>query len=248
MEDSGIARRQDGVYCTQCPLARVCLPGDLDPRYLARVESAVLRQRTLATGQYLFRLGDPFSSLIAIRRGYIKSNVFDAQGSEHVLNFYMSGEIVGWDAIYMARHVSNAIALTPATVCYLSFTEILRLAQETPQLALRAFQMTGRIALYTGWLTGDHNAVVRVVAFLISLSSRLEALGGAAEELDLVMSREDIANHLRLSPETVSRILTQLQTDGLIAVNRRKVTLLDRARLRGMVPVTPVGFQPGSPG
>jgi CRP/FNR family transcriptional regulator len=61
------------------------------------------------------------------------------------------------------------------------------------------------------------------------------------------MSREDIANHLRLAPETVSRILTQMQNDGLIAVSRRMVTLVSRDRLRAMLmPAMPDGLAPAA--
>jgi len=228
--------------CSQCPVARVCLPASIEPAQVPLIEGMVSRQRYLEPGQYLFRVGEEFTSLFAVRSGCLKSTVLDPDGSEHILNFHLPGEVLGFAAIYQERHAGNAIALSPAIVCYLSFREVLRLAQSFPQLILGLLRIASRSALYTGRLTGDHNAVVRVAAFLLSLSGRLRAQGRSAAEFELIMSREDIANHLRLAPETVSRVLTQLRTERVIAVSRRSVQLLDEERLQCLAgPMLPYG-------
>lgn len=230
--------------CGQCPVARVCLPADVPADSLSRIQSIISQQQCLDTGQHLFRVGDEFSSLFAIRSGCLKSTVFDPEGREHILNFHLPGEVVGFAAIYQMRHVGNAVALAPSVVCHLPFAEILRAAQEFPQLVLRLLRIASRSALYTGWLTGDHSAVVRVAAFLLSLSGRLKAQGQSGSQFELIMSREDIANHLRLAPETVSRILTQLRTERVISATRRSVRLLDEARLHELAgPMMPYGWK-----
>jgi CRP/FNR family transcriptional regulator len=232
----------EGVACSQCPVARVCLPADIPPDQRVRLEAMVVRQRTLEAGQYLFRVGEPFTCLFAVRSGSLKSTVFDPDGREHILNFHLPGEVLGFAAIYQQRHAGNAVALTASNVCYLSFSEILRLAQEFPQLVLALLRIASRSSLYTGRLTGDHNATVRVAAFLLSVSGRLRAQGQCATEFELIMSREDIANHLRLAPETVSRVFTQLRTERVIGVNRRLVRLLDETRLQALAgPMMPYG-------
>jgi CRP/FNR family transcriptional regulator len=209
-----------------------------------RIEGMVSRQRSLQPGQYLFRVGEEFSSLFAVRSGCLKTTVLDPDGGEHILNFHLAGEVLGFAAIYQQRYAGNAIALSPATVCYLSFSEILRLAQAFPGLVLGLLRIASRSALYTGTLTGDHNALVRVSAFLLSLSGRLKARGQSATEFELIMSREDIANHLRLAPETVSRVLTQLRAERVIAVRRRSVRLLDEDRLQNLAgPMLPYGWK-----
>ena len=138
--------------------------------------------------------------------------------------------------------MTRAVAITPSTVCYLDFGEILRLAQEFPQLVLGLLRIASRSSLYTGRLTGDHYATERVAAFLLSVSGRLRAQGQCATEFELIMSREDIANHLRLAPETVSRVFTQLRTERVIGVSRRSVRLLDEKRLHDLAgPMMPYG-------
>ncbi len=230
------------VPCSRCPVARVCLPANVEPTQVPLIEGMVSRQQYLEPGQYLFHVGDDFSSLFAVRSGCLKSTVLDPDGSEHILNFHLPGEVLGFAAIYQERHAGNALALSSSTVCHLPFREVVRLAQSFPSLILGLLRIASRSALYTGRLTGDHNAVVRVAAFLLSVSGRLRAQGHSATEFELIMSREDIANHLRLAPETVSRVLTQFRTDCVITVSRRSVRLLDEKRLQCLAgPMLPYG-------
>jgi len=230
------------VPCSRCPVARVCLPANIPAGQVGLIEGMVSRQRSLQPGQYLFHVGEQFSSLFAVRTGCLKTTVLDPDGGEHILNFHLPGEVLGFAAIYHERHAGNAIVLSPAIVCYLSFSEILRLAQTFPELVLGLLRIASRSALYTGRLTGDHNAVVRVAAFLLSLSGRLRAQGQSSTEFELPMSREDIANHLRLAPETVSRVLTQLRAERTITASRRSVRLLDEDRLQSLAgPMLPYG-------
>lgn len=230
------------VPCSRCPVAALCLPSSVPAEHVADVQGMVARQRTLRAGQALYRAGEPFSYLYAVRSGCLKTTVLDPDGGEHILNFHLAGEVLGFAAIYQERQSGNAFAVGTANVCFLSFTEILRLAQRFPALMLGLLRIASRSALYTGRLTGDHNATVRVAAFLLSLSGRLRAQGKPATSFDLAMSREDIANHLRLAPETVSRVLTQVGADRIIEVSRRSVRILDPARLQALAgPMLPYG-------
>lgn len=233
----------DGILpCSRCQVAARCLPGSVPEGQIVQVESMVTQQRVLRAGAVLFRAGEEFSSLFAVRSGCLKSTVIDVDGREHILNFHLPGEVLGFASIYQRRHAGNAIALTTSTVCYLSFSEVLRLSQQFPELILGLLRIASRSALYTGRLTGDHNAVVRVAAFLKSLSGRLRAQGRQSSEFSLVMSREDIANHLRLAPETVSRVLTQLRQQGVISARGKAVRLLDEERLQDLAgPMLPYG-------
>ena len=73
-----------------------------------------------------------------------------------------------------------------------------------------------------------------MAAFLIGLSRRLAARGFSADRFQLTMARTDIANYLRLAPETVSRVLKRFQDEGMLQVERRELELLDRSRLETM--------------
>ena len=75
----------------------------------------------------------------------------------------------------------------------------------------------------------------RVASFLLNLSQRFVARGYAAAEFNLRMTREDIGSYLGLKLETISRILSKLQTWGLIAVQQRNIRIVDVAGLKGVM-------------
>ena len=80
-------------------------------------------------------------------------------------------------------------------------------------------------------LMGRKSASVRVAAWLLSISKRLEMRGYDADKLTLSMSRRDLGNYLGLAIETVSRTLSKLQADGVIEVSGRHVEIVDRDSL-----------------
>jgi CRP/FNR family transcriptional regulator len=73
-----------------------------------------------------------------------------------------------------------------------------------------------------------------MAAFLVGLSRRLAARGFSPNRFQLTMARTDIANYLRLAPETVSRVLKRFQQDGLLGVDRREIELTGRETLEAL--------------
>ena len=214
-------------YCDRCAIAAFCAPEK--PGSSQHTVMGELRplHKTIDAGQTLFRLGDKFTALFGIRSGCFKSTVSDAGGREHIINFYLPGELIGFDAIYPATYRSDAIALCDSSVCALPFKDLLDLAATRPALQWRLFEIMSREAFYSATLAGNCTAAERLSAFLVGLSARFAALGLSAEEFVLPMSREDIASHLRLTPETISRLLREFQNDGLLGVDQRRVEIID---------------------
>ena len=97
---------------------------------------------------------------------------------------------------------------------------------QLPGVQQTLFRLLSRDIGTASLLAGDWSADERMAAFLMGLSRRLEARGFSARRFQLTMGRADIANYLRLAPETVSRVLKRFQDDGLIRVDRREVELL----------------------
>jgi CRP/FNR family transcriptional regulator len=84
-------------------------------------------------------------------------------------------------------------------------------------------------------LLGSMSAEQRLAAFLLRLSRRYQRLGFAADRFVLRMTREEIGNYLGLTLETVSRLFSRFQRDGLLSVKQREVELREVARLRELV-------------
>lgn len=213
--------------CGTCALLPHCLPAGLAPEPLRKFENIVQHFATLAPGEHLFRVGDSFHSLYVVRTGCLKTCAVDPNGREHVLNFHFVGEIIGIDAIFPERHFSDAIALVESSVCHLPYRAISQLAREIPELQLQILRALSRHVFSMTSISGDFTAEERLAAFLVMVGARHRLAGGAATELQLAMSRQDIANYLRLATETVSRILARFQKSVLLRANRLQITLLD---------------------
>ena len=220
--------------CAVCSLKELCLPRGLDGEDFALLDSLVERRGPFHESDHLFRVGDRFQALYAVRAGSYKSYTLDSEGREHVLGFHLPGELLGLDAIYPGRHLCNALALDTASVCVLPYEQLSDLAGHLTGLRSQILRLMSKDIADNATLAGDFTAEERLAAFLNGLSERFRQRGYSPTEFHLSMSRRDIANYLRLATETVSRVFARFEKDGLIAVDRRAVHLLDLPRLRSL--------------
>lgn len=220
--------------CSNCSLAQLCIPTGLGHDDLERMDDLVTRSTPMHEGEHLFRIGDTFDTVFAVRSGSFKTYTVDAEGREHVLGFHLPGELMGLKAIYSKRHFANAMALDTATVCMLPFDDLSALAHTVPGLQDQMMRLMSKDLAEAVVLAGDFTAEERLAAFLTGLSRRYAKRGFSAQEFNLTMSRRDIANFLRLAPETVSRVFARFEKDLLIAVERRSIRLLDPPKLHAM--------------
>jgi CRP/FNR family transcriptional regulator len=212
-------------FCTTCAFSQACLSQGYDKSSLAELHVLVEHIGPFHEGDALFREGDMFNAIAAVRSGTVKTNVYDANGDEQVLGFFLPGEVIGLNAIHHSKYPCNAIALDTVMLCRFSFPKMAILASKMPELQSQLFRLLSQDIGKASLLAGDYTADQRIAAFLISLSRRYAARGFSAKQFNLTMSRSDMASYLRLAPETVSRILRRFQDDGLISVNRREFTL-----------------------
>lgn len=219
------------VRCAACRLGPLCLGNDHSESTMQAMAELVHARPMIPGGSVLFREGERFTALYAVRAGYFKTSTHGPDGSEQVLGFHLPGDILGFDAIHHGRYHATATALGSASACSVPFDELATLAARDPALQRRLYGLLSRdINSYFGRL-GDATADQRMAGFLMELSRRFSERGYSPRLFLLAMSRRDIGNYLRLATETVSRVLTRFQDEGLIRVTRREVELLDRDQL-----------------
>lgn len=225
-------------FCSTCAFSHACMSEGMDKAALKDLHVLVEHIGPLHVGEHIFREGDPFEAIAAVRAGTVKTYVVDRDGREQVLGFHLPGEVIGLNAIDGDRYPCNAIALDTVMLCRFSFPKIAMLAARLPGVQKQLFRLLSRDIGRAALLAGDWSADQRMAAFLIGLSRRLSERGFSAHRFQLTMARTDIANYLRLAPETVSRVLRRFDDDGLLRIERRDVELLDRDAL--MVLAAPV--------
>lgn len=215
------------------------MPMGLDEDELARIDELVATRRKVKRGATLFRTGEPFTSLFAIRTGFFKTCVTAEDGRDQVTGFQMAGEIIGLDGIVNDRHSCDAVALEDAEVCVMPFDRIGELSREVGALQHHLHRVMSReIVREHGvmLLLGTMRAEERLAAFLLNLVQRLHARGFSRHELVLRMTRQEIGNYLGLKLETVSRTFSRFAEDGLVEVRHRHVRILDVDKLKALLP------------
>jgi CRP/FNR family transcriptional regulator len=226
------------VSCSNCCLRHVCLPCGLGDGDVGQVDELTRVKRRVAKGAVLFRAGDRFETLYAVRSGSFKTVCISRNGQEKVVGLHLPGEVMGLEAISRRKQGYDAIALEDSEVCVIPYARLTELALRVPDLQHQLLRLvSGDISRDEGLmlLMGGMDAGQRIAALLLSLSKRYQKLGYSPTRFSVRMSREEIGSYLGLTLETVSRLFSRFQRDGVIAARQREVELKDTQALRALV-------------
>ena len=201
------------------------------------------RVRIFHRGDQIFCEGTTVNAIYRVRSGVVKTTLTDAAGREQVTGFVGPGEWIGLDSLDATSYFNTATTLDTTSVCVVPQSALRALAAHAPRgmmmlLSALARRINAQDALHMS-LARD-SAIERMASFLLDLSNRQKQVSLNADEIALTMSRSDIASYLALAVETVSRLLTTMHREGVIEVNRSRVTILNRNAL--MAAAGPVMF------
>ncbi len=230
--------------CSTCGLRQLCLPAGLDAREIERLERLTLERPEVRKGASLFRSGDRFESVFAVRSGSFKTRLPAPAGGEQITGFQMTGDLLGLTGIAGGVLACDAVALEDAEICVINFDQLEALARECPALQRGLHRYMSQALVddqVMRKLLAQARADERVAAFLVHLGQRQKVLGLSEDDLVLRMSREEIANLLGLRIETVSRCLSRLHDDGTIEVQGRRIKVLEREQLQRLAQGSPDG-------
>ena len=228
------------VNCGNCRLNSICLPLALEHDDIQQLDDIIQRSKPLQKGQHLYREGDDFQSVYAVRSGTIKAYKTTDDGREQVTGFYFPGEILGMDGISNNLHASSAKALETAATCEIPFASLEKLSAVMPNLQRHFFQLMSREItedqlLIT--LLSKNSADERVASLMLSISTRNARRKLSATSFRLPMSRVDIGNYLGLTVETVSRVFSRMQKMDILQVDNKEIEILDIEGVRRMANV-----------
>ena len=216
----------------------LCLPVGLSDSDIDELEGMLGNRTKLKKGDALFHNGAPFTALYAIKLGSLKTTVLSDDGREQVAGYHMAGDLLGLDGMGDDRHGCEAIALEDSELCVMPFTRIEELARHVPALQhnlhkfmSREIERDHRVML----LLGSMRAEERLAAFLLNLSERYKTRGYSSTEFVLRMTREEIGSYLGLKLETVSRLFSKFQEEGLVMVAGRSIKIIDMPVLKQLV-------------
>lgn len=236
------------IHCQSCSFSHLCLPVSLNKTELDSLDDIIERKKPLHKHDKLVKAGDKFNSLFAVRAGSFKSFVSSKDGEEQIIGFHFPGDIIGFDALRENAHQSYTQALETAMVCELPYETLDKMAVQFPKLRHQI------MSFMSAEIKQDHDLMMllnkrtaeeRLIYFLAHLSKRFEDRGFSPRQFNLSMTRNEIGNYLGLTVETISRLLTRFQKEGIIQVDGKLITILDfeamDAKLHSMdIPTTTI--------
>ncbi len=223
------------TQCSSCHLRDLCLPCGMSGSDMDRLDTLKFARRKVKAGQTLYREGDRFQFIYAVRAGTLKSSLMLQDGREQVSGFYIAGELVGLDGVAQGAHASATMALEDSEICAIPFAHLSDLAAGASSMQhvitrLMSREITREHSLMM--LLGSMNAEERLAAFLLNLSQRYAARGYSDREFHLRMSRAEIGSYLGMKLETVSRTFSAFQQLGILEVDKRHVRIVDMEALK----------------
>ncbi len=199
------------------------------------------QRRIVHAGEAIYRAGDRFGQLYLLNAGFFKIVNSSADGREQVVGLRFRGDWLGFDGIAGGRHGCDAVAMDTGEVWAVSYEALLKACARVPALLVALHEAMSRE------IAGERESLMsvctlpadaRVADFLRTWADALDRRGLRSDQISLRMTRAEIGNYLGMTLETVSRAMSKLARDKVIAFaekGRREVRIADKTALTAFV-------------
>ncbi len=204
-------------HCEQCSVRHRAMCAAVEFNQLAELEQ-IVSHRSYAPGQAIFEEAEPAEYVYNISNGDVRLYKLLADGRRQITGFLRPGDFLG--LVKQDTYAYGAEAIDSVELCCMRIVDLERLLREMPPVRDRLLDMSRdelAAAQEQMLLLGRKSAREKVLSFLLMRARDPDTPDDAVStELDLPMSRGDIADYLGLTIETVSRTFTTLKDEGLI--------------------------------
>ncbi len=223
--------------CETCVVRNRAICAGLDNQEIAALNT-MGRRRSVGAGEPLIWEDDDSLLVANVIEGVLKLTTSTEDGREQIVGVAYPSDFIGRPFGQTSR--ASVVALTDARVCVFARNDFDRFAREHPELEHKLLERTlAELDRTRSWmmLLGRKTAPEKIATFLLEMSDRLDDRGcavklGPAKRFSLPFSRQQVADVLGLTIETVSRQFTKLKNDGVIELpSRREVEIIDRPAL-----------------
>jgi CRP/FNR family cyclic AMP-dependent transcriptional regulator len=204
--------------------------------------SGVMIERSYAKGSLLFLEGEPGEALFVINRGRVKISKSSPDGREQILHIYKDGDIFAEVVLFdRGPYPATAEAIEDTQCWLLRNADMERLLEAQPQLGIKLLRIMSRRLRQAQLLVRDL-ALQDTYGRLAGLLLRFIRVEGRREEegivLELDLTRQEMASMIGTSRETVARILSRFQKEGIIALDKQRITVKDVEKLQDWTEAT----------
>ncbi|MFM0069263.1 helix-turn-helix domain-containing protein [Paraburkholderia aspalathi] len=226
--------KKSSTKCTDCAIRRACIPSDLTSLALSHFEKSVSTVQSLLRATTLYRSGDTFVNLYAVRSGSFKTVMTQGNRHDQVVNLHLPGDVLGVEGILTGVLPNTVVALEDSSVCAISYKILKALCQENDDIQSRTHKlMSERIRQESirSKLLGSIRAEQRVAEFLLDMSNRSLTLGYSPHAFAIRMSRDEIGSYLGIRLETVSRVFSRFHRSGFVSISGKNITIRNMSDL-----------------
>lgn len=224
--------------CAFCPIASACFAEKSSNSGANNRSHKIYHKR-----ERLYTESTPFSGIFVLRSGSAKSYIVTDDGDEQIIGFHFPGDVLGVDGFENEEHQFNVEFLETSSVCFMSQAEMHRTLADSKVMRNRLLGALSHVLVDEHKMRvnlGKFSAEQRIAQFLITLSERNKSRGLCGYEFILSMTRTDIANYLGLAIETVSRLFSRMQQQGVLALQHRQVKIENQDALNAMLGIQAV--------
>jgi CRP-like cAMP-binding protein len=222
------------ILCVECHSLKKCIFSELSPNALAKISQNKVTSR-YEKGQSLFFQGNPPLGLFCVIEGYIKGARTDENGKESIVRIIAAGDIMGHRAIFSDEcHCATTTALEKTLVCFFYKKYIIEIIVSKPTVALNIIR---KLSVDMGKI--EHNFAgmyqkkvrERLADLLILLKGSFGMKVNGKWQIDVRMSREEMASMIGVANETLIRTLSEFRNNELIDYNGKNILIIDEQAL-----------------
>ena len=226
------------ALCRLCQYRKICIPESLLPSLEGaqgqKIASDHAQQISIEKGKLVYQQGDKFNSIFTIRSGCIKTYSLDEEGEELIEGLFYPGEFLGLDCISFKAYTHFAEAKEDSNLCLINYHNLESLASRESQLALHISKaISSQLSKQLKWAQSfsKGNSEQRLITWIFVISSKLGLAGKSRYRFSIPVKHAEMAKMLHMRPESLSRVITKLNKEGLITISTKECEVNDRDRL-----------------
>ena len=235
--------KQAPPLCKVCSYKHMCMPEKIVNEILINenvneIVRTISLQKSFNKGEMIYSQGDSFSSIYVVRSGCVQTYSLDEKGEELVEGIFYPGEFLALDCISFKRYSHFAMAREDSDVCKVNYHQLESFSREEPEMALHISKaISGQLSRQLKWSQAIASGDVkkRLCSWIVITSSKLGITEKDSFEFTLPINHYEIAKMLRMRPESLSRLIKELNKGDLIQISNKKCLVKDRDLLLAQI-------------
>ena len=215
--------------CNFCTIRKTTIFADLKEDELNRIERFIV-EKTFPKRHIIFWEDDPVKNIYLIKRGNIKLYKTQSDGRSQILRIDGTGGVLGFDSLFGDKYLSTAEAISESVLCQIKADNFRELIEKEPEINLALLKSASRELeknenlLFT---IGTRTAKERLSYFLLNLYNSQCDCEENPKKINLLISRQEISEHLGMKQETVIRNLSKIKAEKIIDIKGKEIIILN---------------------